>query len=127
MQQAHTKGIVQIRRDHRKCQLDADMLSTTFKRAVLGLCGGRRLPRIHRGSPTASTRTNAWYRAAAPRSRSLANNIMRHRAGTAHGTLQQVSRHAQHVYFEGAQEGIQIGLQLVGAYAGPFLDRFELV
>ena len=52
---------------------------------------------------------------------------MRDRAASAHGTLQQVSWHTQHVYFEGAQEGIQIGLQLIGDYGGPFFGRFELV
>ena len=51
---------------------------------------------------------------------------MRDRAGSAHGTLQQVSGHARHVYFQGAQEGILNGLQLAGAYAGPFHDPFEL-
>ena len=52
---------------------------------------------------------------------------MRYRPGITQGTLQQASGTPNMSHFQGAQEGVQIGLQLIVAYAGPFLGWFELV
>ena len=52
--------------------------------------------------------------------------MLRDRVGITHGTLQQASGTPNMSYFQGAQEGVQIGLQLIGDYGGPFFGRFEL-